>query len=123
MGRYNRHMHVLEMVLRTLLGVPFFLYIPGFLIDQRWLGNTHTVGGIERITARILVSMLLIASFALILAEVGWFNYWSLLVASVALCSGSMMLRRSSVTDHRPAHGLGRFDVVLTAIALVFGLV
>ncbi len=76
----------------------------------------------ERITARLLVSVLLTALLALILAEVGWFSYGGLLVAVLMVCGASMLVRPPQDSARQPIQRFGRFDLGLAAIALVFGV-
>ncbi|HEY0605886.1 MAG TPA: hypothetical protein VGD58_23385 [Herpetosiphonaceae bacterium] len=134
------------MVLRTLLGVPLFLYIPGFMLDRLWLGDHSAVHGIERHVMRIVVSVLLTGWLALLLAEFGIFNYWLLLAIALLLGgTGAALLRRQGrlprfeprpsslgiVAGQSPASAAGglrsalaaiRFDHALLGIALLFGV-
>lgn len=143
---YNRLMQSIGMVLRTLLGVPLFLYIPGYMLDRVWLGEHSAVHGVERHVTRIVVSVLLTGWLALLLAEIGIFNYWLLLGITLAIGGiGTALLQRQGrlprldqrssslgiVAGRSPAKVAGglrsalaavRFDYVLIGIALLFAM-
>lgn len=140
-------MQTFGIVLRTLLGVPLFLYLPGYVLDRGFLGAASSVSGIERHVSRIVMSMLLTGWLALLLAEIGIFSAALLLGLTAALClAGWLMRRRGTPATPSPAHSappLGiiadprsassaramlpaaltaiRFDHVLLAIVLIFG--
>jgi hypothetical protein len=134
-------MQTLGTVLRTLLGVPLFLYLPGYALDRGWLATASSVRGIERHISRIVASALLTGWIALVLAELGVFSFWLLLALIAGLCLLGALLRRSAfiaapplgIIADRPATTSGRatltgmlaaikFDHVLLAIALLFGV-
>jgi 4-amino-4-deoxy-L-arabinose transferase-like glycosyltransferase len=137
-------MQSIGIVLRTLLGVPFFLYIPGYILDRIWLDDESRVGGIERHVARVVVSVLLTGWLALLMAEIGFFSYGLLLGCLLALSGcGAFMLRRQGrwprFERRPPALGIVagqastptgaalrlaglRFDHALLGVALLFGL-
>ncbi len=66
------------MLLRALLGVPLFLYLPGYIAERVWLGERVALCGIERHIGRCVASVLVTGWLGLLLAELGWFSYWLL---------------------------------------------
>ncbi len=66
------------MLLRALLGVPLFLYLPGYIAERVWLGERVALCGIERQIGRCVASVLVTGWLGLLLAELGWFSYWLL---------------------------------------------
>ena len=126
---YNRRMQILGDLVRALIGVPLFLYVPGFVLSRLLPPGGDVLHGIEQHVARVVVSLLVTGWLALILAEVGWFSLW-LLVALVAGFSLVVMLRVRRRTSRPPKikpmlparRSYQRFDLGLLAIALLFGV-
>jgi len=134
-------MQLLATVIHTLLGVPFFLYLPGLIFDHVWL-KTTSLHGVERHVLRIVVSVLLTGWLALLLAEMGLFSFWLLLALLAAVCGLVWLITHRKQAVGRgaplgivagrsawPARGslwtalaLRGFDYGLLGIALVFGL-
>lgn len=121
-------MQILGDVVRALIGVPLFLYAPGYVLS-RFLPVTDMLRGIEWQIARIVASLLVTGWLALILAEAGWFNLWALMAIVAGLClAGLLAFRRQgrgrrSVDESGPTDASHRlFDLGLLAIALAFGL-
>lgn len=140
-------MQVLGLLLRTLLGVPLFLYIPGYLLDRAILRDIIEPSGIERHIMRVVISALLTGWIALVLAEFGGFGFWILLGIIAILCAIGLFFTRRywpKQMPGRPAPPLGivargstghqaftflqsarlglRWDAVLLVIAIVFGV-
>lgn len=97
-------MQTFGIVLQTLLGIPLFLYLPGYMLDRVFLGAASAVSGIERHVSRVVVSVLLTGWLALLLAEVGIFSASLLIGLIAALCLAGALLRRDGPTA-TPAGG------------------
>jgi hypothetical protein len=96
---------------RLLVGLPallFLLYAPG-AATLNALGRARPAahlfsGRDEWLFAAVLVSVLATGGLGLVLAEVGWFSWWTVLLAVAALCLGialaaSAPLRPQSLLD------------------------
>jgi hypothetical protein len=141
-------MQNIGIVLRTLLGVPLFLYIPGYILQRLWLGDHGELRGIERHVARIVASVLLTGWLALLMAEFGIFNFWLLLGVTLTIGGGGAAIlhrqgRLFHIDPEQPTAALGivadrsaggglaglrgtiaalRFDHALLGIVLLFGV-
>lgn len=115
-------MQILGDLVRALIGVPLFLYAPGYVLS-RFLPAADRVRGIEWHIARVVASLLVTGWLALILAEIGWFNLWVLVALIVGLClAGLLLVRHQGQGQPGRANASHRlFDLGLLAIALLFG--
>ncbi len=105
-------MELLGAVLRTLLGIPILLYVPGYVADRVWLGRQIGPTGVERHVSRCVLSVLATGWVALLLAEIGWFSFW-LLAALLAIASAAGALR----LRHQPRAAAGRPAAPLGLVA------
>lgn len=100
-------MQTLEIMLRTLLGAPFFFFLPGYMLDRGWLAGASAVRGVERQISRIVASVLLTGWIALVLASFGVFSFWLLLAITVVLCAGGWWrIRTKRAAAAAPALGI-----------------
>lgn len=119
-------MQILGDLVRALIGVPLFLYAPGYVLSRFLSAGMR---GIEWQVGRSVASLLVTGWLALILAEVGWFNLWLLMALVAGLCLGGLAVVRRQERGRRPIEEPGPayvaqrwFDLGLIAIALLFGV-